>query len=107
MINLKKILYFNCIVILLAGCGTLSDVGKAVKNQKTNTTDEFLVKKRSPLSMPPDYNEIPKPGTLENTEDNKTDSKKIKEIFNIEREKKLKNSSTKSVEESILNRIGK
>ena len=35
MINLKKILYLNCIVILLAGCGTLSDVGKAMKNEKT------------------------------------------------------------------------
>ena len=40
-----------------------SDAGKVLRNEKTKTTDEFLVKKKEPLVFPPDYNELPKPGT--------------------------------------------
>ena len=29
--------------------------------KKKNSSDEFLVEKKSPLTMPPDYNELPKP----------------------------------------------
>ena len=105
MKNLFKNTLF--ILLILGALSACQNVKDGLTGKKKTNSDEFLVKKRSPLSMPPDYNEIPKPGTLENNEDNKADSKKIKEIFNIEREKKLKNSSTKSVEESILNRIGK
>ena len=39
----------NIIILLsfvaLASCNTFSDVGKVLRNEKTNTTDEFLVKK--------------------------------------------------------------
>jgi hypothetical protein len=31
----------------------------AFENQKKNNTDEFLVEKKSPLVMPPDFNELP------------------------------------------------
>ena len=45
MIRLKKfiILFF---VFTLSGCG-FGEVGKIMRNEKINTTDEFLVKKRS------------------------------------------------------------
>ena len=36
---------------------------KTKKNQKVRTTDEFLVKKRQPLALPPDYQNLPKPGS--------------------------------------------
>ena len=40
-----KIVYFMFgAMILLVSCG---DVGKALRNEKTITTDEFLVKKRA------------------------------------------------------------
>ena len=32
--------------------------------KKLKTTDEFLVKKKDPLVLPPDYNKIPEPGSL-------------------------------------------
>ena len=47
-------------MILLVSCG---DVGKALRNEKTITTDEFLVK-RGPLVLPPNYEEIQKPDTI-------------------------------------------
>ena len=52
-------------MILLVSCG---DVGKALRNEKTITTDEFLVKKRNPLELPPDYKDIPEPGKLSKKE---------------------------------------
>ena len=51
MIKLKLIIYF-LILLILASCGTLKE---GFSNQKKDNTDEFLVKKKSPLVMPPDY----------------------------------------------------
>ena len=49
------------LIFLLAGCGSLSEAGKALRNEKINSTDEFLIEKRGPLTLPPDMNELPKP----------------------------------------------
>ena len=47
-----------------------------LKNEKIRNTDEFLVKKKEPLELPPDFTKIPKPDALKknvikNTEDQK------------------------------------
>ena len=58
MINkLKKIILLN-FVLLLASCSSMQS---AFENQKKNNTDEFLVEKKSPLVMPPDFDELPIP----------------------------------------------
>ena len=64
------------------------DAGKVLRNEKTKTTDEFLVKKREPLVLPPDYNEIPKPGSIEEKQKNEKD--KIKEILKVPNDQNLK-----------------
>ena len=56
-----RFFYINFILItvfMLTSCGS---VKKAFNNQKKNSSDEFLVQKKSPLVMPPDYNELPNP----------------------------------------------
>ncbi len=55
--KIKYLLLF----IFLVSCGTFSEAGKALRNEKTRTTDEFLIEKRGPLSLPPKMNELPKP----------------------------------------------
>ena len=52
------------ILIFLNSCSSLGEAGKVLRNEKIKTTDEFLVKKKDPLIMPPDYNEIPSPDSL-------------------------------------------
>ena len=42
----------------------MEEAGKVLKNEKISTTDEFLVKKRQPLILPPDYDKIPEPNTI-------------------------------------------
>ena len=44
--------------ILLTSC---SDFKKIMTGQKVQTTDEFLVKKKDPLVLPPDYENLPTP----------------------------------------------
>ena len=65
--KIKYLLLF----ILLVSCGTFSEAGKALRNEKTRTTDEFLIEKRGPLSLPPKMGELPKPRSDNETKENK------------------------------------
>ena len=60
---MKKINFLIVTIFLLTSCSSLDEAGKVLKNEKIRTTDEFLVKKRDPLVLPPDYKEIPLPGS--------------------------------------------
>ena len=105
---MKKINQFISIIIFLIflnSCGSLNDAGKVLRNEKINNTDEFLVKKRDPLTLPPDFETIPKPGSLKNK--NKTDESGIDKILKIPDESVSNNKSSSSTEQSILNRIKK
>ena len=48
---MKKIIILLLSFAALVSCNTFSDVGKVLRNEKTNTTDEFLVKKKTTLSV--------------------------------------------------------
>tara|TARA_B100000945_G_scaffold296423_1_gene274677 strand:- start:52 stop:345 length:294 start_codon:yes stop_codon:yes gene_type:complete len=97
---MKKLnLYSVIFIILLNSCG--GDVGKVLKNEKKRTTDEFLVKQREPLKLPPDYQSIPKPESL-----SKKNEKKIDSIIKIPKKDSV-NQSGSSIEESIINAIRK
>ncbi len=99
-------IFLLVILSFLLSCGTLKDAGKALRNEKTNTTDEFLIKKKEPLVLPPDYDKVPKPGTLSSREKNEED--KIKKILKAPIDKKVdKNKKSSSVEESIIDKIRK
>ena len=98
-----KIYIVIFIAIFLSSCGTLKE---GFTNQKKNNTDEFLIEKKSPLVMPPDYNELPIPDE-ENIEN---DSNEIKSLIskskNIESEKNLDEKKS-TFENSILKKIKK
>ena len=79
--------------IFLVSCGTFSEVGKALRNEKTRTTDEFLIEKRGPLSLPPKMDELPKPRSDNET---KKENKNILETMS---------ESDKSEEKSELESI--
>ena len=62
--TMKKIRYLFLFLFLIS-CAAAEDAKKVFKNEKVKTTDEFLVKKKQPLELPPDYSNIPKPNSLE------------------------------------------
>jgi len=51
------------ILIFLSSCGSFGEAGKALRNEKRSSTDEFLIEKRGPLTIPPNVMELPKPKT--------------------------------------------
>ena len=50
-------------LVILNSCSGLEDAGKVLRNEKTRTTDEFLIEKRGPLSIPPKMGELPVPSS--------------------------------------------
>ncbi len=102
---MKKIYPLLTVLILLTSCTSLSDAGKVLRNEKIKTTDEFLVKKRKPLVLPPDYNEIPEPSSGEENKIN--EDQKIKSIIKSSEKKISNKNKSSSTEQSIINRIRK
>ena len=105
MNEIKKKFLIILVSISLYSCQGLSDAKKVMENQKIISTDEFLVKKKNPLVLPPDFEKIPEPGTLK--QDKKSEKQKLEEILNVEiNENNIKDEASSS-EQSILNQIRK
>ena len=102
---MKKINFLIVVIFLLTSCGSLDEASKVLKNEKIKTTDEFLVKKRDPLVLPPDYKEIPLPGSAKNLK--KKDNSEIKKILKATKEEKISNEKVSSTENSIIEKIRK
>ena len=101
---MKNINILIIVFIITTACQGMREVRQVLTNQKTQTTDEFLVEKREPLVLPPNYKDLPEPGAL--TNDNDTDdSNKIQEILSSPQKEKAKKFST--TEKSILDKISK
>ena len=101
-----KSIYFLLIgLFLLNSCSGLKDAGKVIRNEKVLTTDEFLVKKRNPLVLPPNFEDLPEPGSKKQNKEN--EEEKIKKILKAPKDSNNSKSKPSSVEESILNRIRK
>ena len=104
---MKNLKYLTLILILfLYGCGTIKE---GFVNQKKNSSDEFLVQKKSPLIMPPDYKELPEPNQNKmNSSDKDNNIKKLvtNKDNTVTNEKKTKQTN-KKLEESLIEKIKK
>ncbi|MDC3186296.1 DUF3035 domain-containing protein [Candidatus Pelagibacter sp.] len=96
-----NILFLLYLFFMVASCGTLKE---GFKNPKKNSSDEFLVKKKSPLVMPPDFNELPVPNS--NTTSTETKSSDIKELILDEKNKiTIESGNETNLEKSLLEQI--
>ncbi len=102
-----KIKFLVIIIFFLNACSGFQEAGKVLRNEKVKTTDEFLVKKRDALVLPPDFKKIPEPGTQSKNTESNTEKKKIKEILTVIDEENISEKKASSVEDSILNKISK
>ena len=57
----KKIVYIISIIFLITSCETMSSVKRGLTGEKKASTDEFMIEKKDPLIMPPDYENLPTP----------------------------------------------
>ena len=101
----NKYLFIILIFFLLNACQTVQD---GLAGNKNNNSDEFLIEKKNPLEIPPDFGVLPEPNKKK---DMKDQAEKIDEDI----EKLFENSNTgnntqsqnKSAEEFVLKQIKK
>ena len=104
---MKKFNFFlilNLIFVMLTSCGTIKE---GFSMQKKDNSDEFLVEKKSPLLMPPDFDELPVPNSdssLNNNENNEIKKLITKSEDNISSSDNTE-STNGTIEESILWKI--
>ena len=76
---------------------------KTLRNEKEITTDEFLVKQKEPLVLPPDFQKLPRPNEIK--QENKNEKEKnIKNILKMENQGNISASTNSSVEDKIIER---
>ena len=108
---MQKILNKIIIIIffLITACASSwDDIKKGLGGAKRTSTDEFLVRKKEPLVMPPKWKNLPEPGGVIKSDDEVREATDIEELIKLG---KNKESSTNyeqgngSLEESILKKI--
>jgi len=103
---MKKIFLLFLLLNFVAACQSTKD---ALTLQKKNSGDEFLVEKKSPLVLPPDYGELPEPGEVTNRIKKNIDEDDdiLVTLSNGETldENQTKDSKPTSIEESVLEKI--
>ena len=104
---MNKLLFLTLVLFIANGC---SGVKEAFDPQRKNGSEEFLVEKKAPLSIPPNFYELPIPKSEKPEEIEQKDD--IKSLI-LDLENNQQNSSNKEIssennlEISILNQINK
>ena len=108
MKNFKILLIFLLIFISFNSCGAIKE---GFSLQKKDNTDEFLVEKKNPLKLPPDFDDLPEPKSTISLEDEQKDSEIKGLITKSEDSNQVKpdnnNSVSKTLEETLLDKIKK
>ena len=99
--NIFKLTIFISLIILLQNCGGVKDA--LIGEKRSEQSDEFLVKKKNPLQMPPDMNKLPKPGDdLEVS--SQPNNEEVKDLLKIKDDDNSEDSSSGS---DLLNNMKK
>ena len=89
----------------LYACGTVKEGFSAKK--RSEQSDEFLVEKKNPLAMPPDYEKLPTPGNQEVAPETFSSNEDVKDLLNIQEsnESSSSNNESEDLESSIIEKI--
>ena len=102
------------VLLFIYSCGS---VGEALQGKKrSDQGDEFLIDKKNPLAMPPDFDKLPKPGeaNIDSTKDIVSNQSNIKDLLKKQNDCVIENNCNEntpssdepsSIESSILKKI--
>ena len=104
----KKIIIFLFSVLFLVSCSNAKDALQGKK--RSENSDEFLVEKKNPLTVPPDIDELPVPlDQEEQSQIENQDDIEIKQVLKADENKdsniESNNENQNSIEKSILEKI--
>ena len=92
----KKLFILLCILIFSFNSSTYFT--NAITGKKAENSDEFLIKKKNPLILPPDFDDLPEPKDEETLEEE--NDVNIEEIIGIYKDDENQQSSESSSSES-------
>tara|TARA_B100000902_G_scaffold369668_1_gene394104 strand:- start:488 stop:790 length:303 start_codon:yes stop_codon:yes gene_type:complete len=99
---MKKFVIYILFATFISAC---QPVKEGFKLQKKDNSDEFLVEKKNPLVMPPDYTELPTPEDFQSEKKNKVEDE-FEEILKNSVNKSVKSNTKKTnIEKSVLDKI--
>ena len=99
-----KIILYLSLFIFLYSCQSLKD---GLTGKKKNNSDEFLVEKKNPLEMPPDFDELPVPNIKKDLDKNENTEKEIENLIKSVSNTEKIESNNKSAEEFIIKEINR
>ena len=103
MKNINQLIFVFLTFIFLNGCAAVQE---GFSSNKKTGSDAFLVEKKAPLVMPPNYEELPIPkqdnGEIEEKSDN---IKKLISNNNEDTNKSISSENNDSLEKNILEKI--
>ena len=103
-INKFALLTFFGLLFLLSSCESARE---GLAGGKKDNTDEFLVQKKNPLVLPPDYNDLPLPKDYKIKDDQSSANldNEIKKLMESEEKDNVSNNDSagdSSLEDSII-----
>ena len=101
MKKISSILLFAIVFFTFQSCQTVKE---GFTSQKKKSTDEFLVEKKSPLVMPPEFNELPVPKSTENISENETENN-IEDLISNNDTPENSEIQNENFENSIIEKI--
>ena len=104
--NKLTILIIILFSILLYSCQSAKEALQGKK--RSEQSDEFLVEKKNPLAMPPDYEKLPTPGNQEVSPETFSDNEEVKDLLNVQDSNKIDSNNDANeadIESSIIKKI--
>ena len=102
----KHIFYLFITIFFLGGCQSIKE---GLTGQKKSNSDEFLIEKKNPLILPPEFDKLPEPKTLNEKEKNEANEIDLENILTKKAVEKKSGStdsiSSGSLEENIIEKI--
>jgi hypothetical protein len=94
------LILLSFLAIVISGCNVVKE---GFASSKKNSGDEFLIEKKPPLIMPPDYKELPIPGS--GTSLKKDDKNLVKDLIKKSNKKKINLNKLEKIDQNLENSI--
>ncbi len=101
---MNKNYFFIIILFLLCSCQNVKD---ALSGKKYENSDEFLVIKKNPLVLPPNFNDLPTPKDVAETTQIEKIESEIEDLLSSikDNEEASESSSSSDTESFVLEKI--
>ena len=101
---MNKVFYLTILLLALNSCQNVKD---ALSGKKYESSDEFLVIKKNPLVLPPNFNDLPTPQDVADTSQIENIENEIEDLLSSikNNEEVVESSSSSDTESFVLEKI--